>query len=177
MSNVIKVSGKTREQYLESMKGKGEEYLASRLFDALADIRTMRQELSRKRQEETKYYEEYVSVYKVNQNLAIVLEKNGVRPVPLRIRYTTEDCSACDYAYRDPYDYNMEWQCGNEDNPNYDCPEKTILTSATFYTYYIEDDELSGIISDFTNESYDVLEVVDERTGKTIWKKPKEKKV
>ena len=172
MSKVIKVSGKTRDQFIESMKGKGEEYLASKLFDVRADNIELRRDISYGRQQDIRCHEEADRLETINRNLAMILEKNGIRPVQLRIKFTTEDCSACEYGFRSEW----EWECANEDDPNHDCPEKTILTSEAFYYYNIEDDELTGIISDFTNESYDVLEVVDERTGKTIWKKPKEKK-
>lgn len=171
-----KVSGKNLEQYVENLKGKGEEYIARKLFEAKREIIELDSRL-RERNVAAEYdKQEAKALREINSNLAYILERNGIRPKLLRITYQNEDCANCEYGfYVDPYGTGTEMQCSCEEE-DYDCPMKTDVSTNSFYDYAIEDGELTGIAYNFNLESYDVIEVVDEKTGKSIWKKPKEPK-
>lgn len=99
------------------------------------------------------------TVYEENQNLAEVLQANGIRPKRLRITYTSSDCETCQH-------YDVDEACDFDSSY---CNFKHFVESTGFYTYKIVDGYFEGIRSDFAKKSLYVKSVVDEDTGKTIW--------
>lgn len=169
MGKEVKVGGKNRATFVAGMIGKGEEYLAGKLFDARAENNELRNMISKFRMDRFSASEEAFRLRKINYNLAKVLQDVGIRPTKLRITYQVDDCPNCEYAHTDD---GYTWECN--DFPDVGCPQKTIVETESFYDYSISDDGMSGITAGFGSEEYDVLKVVDERTGEVIYERKKE---
>lgn len=153
---------KTKQQMIEQYSKKSVEWLAKYHAQAIIALNEREEEANRLRME--KYGLEYLK--EVNENLAKVLQENGIRPVKLRVKYRLRDCEKCAYGEWDGDDYS----CGEPVKSHEgECEYKEIIQNVAFYTYRIGDDWLTGIISDFRSAEYDVLSVTDERTGKVIY--------
>lgn len=176
ISKLIKVMGKTRQQFIESVIEKGDEWLAGKLFDERAKAQELREEIRLKNNDLVRrslYVAEESVIRKINRNLADVLEENGVRPHRYRITYEVKNCAACDsWEYDDRVD---EYHCSdffryNDD----DCVFDTIVETIPFYSYKIVNDELKGIVSDFSKRDFDVVKLADETTGEIVWERDDE---
>lgn len=140
---------------------KGSEWCAERLWEARNNLTKVRNEL---REERDKRWSDNVIDFHsryllkdANENLATVLEHNGIRPTLLRVTYIGRDKAFCE-------------EC-DEDFFCEDCKEglETRTESMSFYTYLLAGDKLSGITSKFEHvKNLEVIKITDERTGEII---------
>lgn len=153
----------TKAEKIEQWKEKGVDWLCTQLWNARtqchnarietqhaeANYRSARAEISAARE-----------VTRINENLAKVLEQNGIRPTRLRLTYMS--CGAETHDYCDG-----------------DCDGcRDYIKSTGTYSYYDYDISegkyqsaviISGITAEFKRLNLDVLKVVDERTGEVIY--------
>ena len=93
-----------------------------------------------------------------NENLRCILEENGIRPHQLLVTY--ED--------------DQEWEECYYRRCDEECPKKKKMEKVSFYTYSVDADVLTGIITTFQKEKYiDVISVVDAQSGKTLFSNEK----
>lgn len=174
---------KERKLKIEDWAQKGAEWCATQLWNA-------RKALSDERDKSKRYYlernharaERNVNDHILKQSneiMARVLADNGIRPTRLRITYLDCDCFHC------PNNGNIygedAWDCagcGEEINGEiWREREVEVTESLAFYTYTISGGYLRGITSLFEEKEYDLLKIVDERTGEVIgeWETVKDK--
>ena len=107
-----------------------------------------------------------------NENLRCILEENGIRPHQLLVTYYDVDCYNCDCYSGDEDD--QEWEECYYRRCDEECPKKKKMEKVSFYTYSVDADVLTGIITTFQKEKYiDVISVVDAQSGKTLFSNEK----
>lgn len=159
------MSDKERYEAIQKWVTKEPIWLAEQLWSARKNAKNARKEANEYREKVWKLERENDSVSEIqeaNKSMAYVLEKNGIRPTKLRLTYIDHDCETCK---NDHYDCWYErGECENE---------KEYVESISFYTYKVEEGFLEGITSQFKEGEYDLVKLVDERTGEVIgeWKK------
>lgn len=158
------MSDKTRIKAIAEWMKKEPIWLAEQLWSARKNAKNAREEVSEYREKLWKLERQNDSVNEIqeaNKIMADVLEQNGIRPTRLRLTYIFHDCDNCKYDEDDWY------VCDNCDE------EKEYVESISFYTYKVHDGFLEGITSQFKEEEYELVKLVDERTGEVIgeWKK------
>ena len=155
----------TKAEKIEQWKEKGIDWLCSQLWNARtqchnarietrhaeANYRSARAEISAARE-----------VLQINENLARVLEQNGIRPTRLRLTYTScgadidtydccdGDCDICRAYIKGTGTYSFY---------DYDISEGKYQSAVT----------ITGITAKFKQLNLNVLKVVDERTGEVIY--------
>ena len=149
-----------KQEIKKEWMDKGPEWCAEKLWEARNNLTKLRNELRSARcrvwSDNVMDFHSRHFLKEANENLAAVLEHNGIRPTPLRVTYIGRDtdfCENCD----DPF-------C-------IDCEEglEKRTESMSFYTYFLADDKLSGITSKFEYvKNLDVIKITDERTGEII---------
>lgn len=169
-----------RKLKLEEWEGKGVEWCANQLWNARRELEKTRRaktwEREQRWREQAKYNIDYWAVKRANENMADVLEKNGIRPTKLRITYYEADCENCPSNGSE----NGEWDCYGcgEEFDGYAIYERQKIYTAdiAFYTYMISGSKLEGITAQFENMEYHLIKVVDERTGEIIgeWDYPED---
>lgn len=128
---------------------KGAEWCAKKLYAARQELDF---EKHKNRRIESRLWEQS-GINEVNENLKKILEKNGIRPIKLRLYYrecTAEECEDC---------YECE---GCEDYIE-------TISQVSFYSYKITDGNIKGILHDFNSEQFECHKIVDDRTGEVIW--------
>lgn len=139
---------------------KGAEWCAERLWEARKKLTKLRDEL--RYSEKQRWSNNVMDAHSryllkdANENLATVLEHNGIRPTPLRVTYIGRNKDFCENC---------------DDHFCIDCEEglEKRTESMRFYTYFLADDKLSGITSKFEYvRNLEVIKITDERTGEII---------
>ena len=159
-----------KKEWVDEWISKGIEWCANTIWKDRQQKNELRKEVTElrkiNRQLEYRNNEGFRILNDENNNLALILKRNGIKPVRLRLTYMTanEDlCGDCE-----------DWECTG--CPNYN---KTV-ESEEFYFYAISTktnwnelhDELEGITGRFRDRCiFDLLKVVDDRTGDIIWEK------
>ena len=150
-----------KQEIKKEWMDKGPEWCAENLWKARKELTKVRNYL---RTERNLRWRDAVNFHSMdwlkdaNENLATVLEHNGIRPTPLRVTYIGRDKAVCKECY-DEHCFCDECEEGLE----------TRTESMSFYTYLLTDDKLSGITSKFEYvRNVDVIKITDERTGEII---------
>lgn len=152
---------KDKKIKLEEWKGKGVDWLAITLWNTRRELEKAKSNIGFYRQksfrEQARNDVDYYVVEKANEAMADALISNGIRPTKLRITYEGRDCDNCDVKEEEG-----AWEC-------FECePNQTYTTTLAFYTYLISGRTLEGITAQFEQVEYDLIKVVDERTGEII---------
>lgn len=159
-----------KQEKIAEWKAKGIDWLANQLWQQRNNHIDMNKRYGQleSRLWHVKAENEVVEIIKQqNFNIARILEESGIKPTKLRITYQEKDCHDCeDYDGQDCVSDFPDYEC---------CPKKRIVQTVSFYAYRVDAGVLTGIVSDFkTRNEYDVLKIVDERTGEGIWEKADE---
>ena len=167
---------KERKLKIEEWTRKGAEWCAAQLWNARKALSDEREHYRKLRHEIAESNVDYYILEQSNEIMARVLADNGIRPARLRITYLDCDCLHC------PDNYEEEaWDCagcGVEiDGEIWRKHEVEVTESLAFYTYTIDGGYLRGVTSLFEEKEYDLLKIVDERTGEVIgeWETVKDK--
>ena len=165
------MANQERLEKIAYWKGMGLDRIAELHWTVWKQNNDLRKERQRSRYEAHKErMEDFMKVraaetlLRENEVLKDVLQQNGVRPKKLIVKYTVSDCDNCEFWN------SMEKCCENYDRYMDDCPEREITQTIGFYTFCIDDGVLSGIEADFTNGEYNTLEIIDDKTGKILFK-------
>ncbi len=171
-----------RKGKIAEWTAKGAEWCAKQLWEARkANHRTAEHKRQWKNEAMRAWAQQNVDVHvleRANKNMVEVLEKNGIRPIPLRVTYLDRNCADCEYGPEWGSDEFNCWNCGEVygGRPHWE-EEKEWTRSISFYTYCIDGEYLSGITSQFDEvDGYFLKKIVDERTGEVIgeWEIPEE---
>lgn len=164
-----------KQEKIAEWKAKGIDWLANQLWlqrnrhlEMNQNLNTVERELRQVKSEN----EITQTVKQQNRNLAKILEENGIRPAQLRITYQEKDCKGCKFGS----DLGSgEYDCYSDFQDYEYCPKKKIVETVSFYTYKIDNDVICGILNTFDGRGeYDVLKVVDCKTGEVIWEREAE---
>ena len=158
-------------KFIEKWKSKGIDSVIYQLWIANQRAATFHRTLLKKKEECDDLAVISKRLLSENENLKTVLQENGIRPQKLRIKYRSCDCRRCEYSGFDgDCNYDGDWYAGDA-GP---CVYKAITRTCSFYTYEIKDNEITGILYDFTECNFDVISVVDGNTGKVIYERSEE---
>ena len=163
---------KTRSEVMPEWEAKGTKWLAEQLWSAKKATERAKENA---RSYERAYHKELAKdreVYALrdaNRLMATVLRDNGIKPTRLRVTYIDCDCLNCPgYGGEDG-----EWDClGCGETYNGETIRQTeakFIESIGFYTYRIRGNEMEGINAVFEKKEYEVIKVVDEKTGEVIY--------
>lgn len=170
---------KERKLKIEEWTRKGAEWCATQLWNARKALSDERERYRKLRHERAESDVNYYILEQSNEIMARVLADNGIRPARLRITYLDCDCLHCpdngDIYGEDAWDCAG---CGTKiDGETWRKREAEVTESLAFYTYTIDGGYLRGVTSLFEEKEYDLLKIVDERTGEIIgeWETVKDK--
>lgn len=159
---------KTKEQRIEEYKTKGVEWLAKRLASVTDSCYRLEAELNKVYKERSEAEAKAHHILQENANLAEVLQANGIRPKQLIVEYLERDCGRCNHGVS--YDGDEDYSCGDPMSAHWgECEYKAVIETVSFYTFRIDGESIEGIISDFSDSSFDVVSVKDAVTGETIY--------
>lgn len=168
MAEQRRINAEQKKLKLEEYKDKGLEWCAKTLLATKEEAAGLRAQLKTVEREKRQENTDYFALKEANDAMAEVLEKNGIRPTRLRITYIETDCENCPF-YSDEDDERDCWGCGETYRGSIVRGKEKICTQGVgFYTYLIDGNFLKGITAQFENVEYDLIKVVDERTGEVI---------
>ena len=152
-----------RAKFIEEYSKKDSESLAVQLWNEKAITKNWKSRCSRLQNRVDEFMTTRIMadfLNKKNENMGRVLKEYGLMPKRLVVTYQVNDCSGCGYM-------------GGDEEECYDCEPDKIERVGTFsfYTFDVDEDGgLTGICSDFSDESLDVLEIRDMDSGVLLWK-------
>lgn len=159
---------KTKKEQIAEFEQNGAEWCAKKLYEA----RERNKELEKIRRKWL-YSESLQSIKDTinrtikqqNENMAEVLADNGVRPHKLLITFMETDCEHCEHSGSE---YGECIYCDYDDDfGNWQKIQETI----SFYSFRITEEEISGITSLFEDKKFQVLKVIDENNGRTLFER------
>ena len=161
---------KIKQEVIENFKAHDVEWLAEKLYECRAELEKARKEARRNAIAQLTVKE----VKRENENLARVLQKNGIRPTLLRLTYYYKDCEGCPYGLNEIDGTKCTYE-ENVYNPREEnCQWGSAVSVDTYYLYDITDGYFEGISGEFNNEGWDIIKAVDERTGDVIYERERE---
>lgn len=105
-------------------------------------------------------------VKRVNDRLAHLLSKAGMKPTQLTVYTTEKTCKGCSNYHEE----GENWWCDTDFEGGWDCyhAEQKIIETVTFYDFRLEGDILTGILTDFESKEIEVVKVVATATGEVL---------